>query len=57
MAIIFIMKDIQPAPVFALLTNLVMRITYDWEWELPSFFSLRCETVWFAGNPKNFAAR
>tara|TARA_B100000003_G_scaffold146867_1_gene132136 strand:- start:365 stop:538 length:174 start_codon:yes stop_codon:yes gene_type:complete len=56
MAIIFIMKDVQPAPVFALLTNLMMRITYDWERKLPGFFSLRCETVWFAGDPKNFAA-
>jgi|TARA_Y100001970_G_scaffold151637_1_gene185717 hypothetical protein len=56
MAIIFIMKDVQPASVFALLTNLMMRITYDWERELPGFFSLRCETVWFAGDPKNFAA-
>ena len=56
MAIIFIMKDVQPASVFALLTNLVMRITYDWERELPGFFSLRCETVGFAGDPKNFAA-
>ena len=56
MAIIFIMKDVQPASVFALLTYLMMRITYDWEWELPGFFSLGCETVWFAGDPKNFAA-
>jgi len=56
MAIIFIMKDVQPASVFALLTNLMMRITYDWERELPGFFSFRCETVWFAGDPKNFAA-
>ena len=57
MAIIFIMKDVQPASVFALLTNLMMRITYDWERKLPGFFSLRCETVWFAGDPKYFAAR
>ena len=57
MAIIFIMKNVQPASFFALLTNLVMWITYNLEWEVPGFFSLRCETVWFAGDPKNFAAR
>ena len=45
MAIIFIMKDVQPASVFALLTNLMMRITDDWKVKIPSFLSLYCERL------------
>ena len=56
MAVVFVVKDVQPVSVLTLLANFVMRVADDWESQLPGIFCFYRQTVGFTGDAKDLTS-